>query len=451
MEASPRVQEEAAINSGAPSVAPSTTPTNTTLTKSVPRDSPSSLPHLIPDTYSDSESDEEYEEEEAKPRYQTRSQTKRQIVSNITAEVILSTLEVTNTKMEPAKLASRQFPLQVLCEITGAVLDDETGDLLEYRQLINHPKYRREWSKSFGNEIESLAQGMPGRVQGTETFFFIKCESIPVDRRKDVTYARIVCNVRPEKVNEPNRTRITVGGDKINYPYEVATTPTTADLLTVKFLLNSILSTPGAKFCSIDIKNFYLCTPLKRYEYVRMNIRDFPDDVIERYKLNKLVNKDGMVFVEIRRGMYGLPQAGLLSQELLEKRLNKHGYVQSDRTPGLWTHKWRPIQFSLVVDDFGVKYVGEENLTHLVNILKEHYEISIDREGSHYLGITIWTGTTTSVKSTSLCQGTSKKPSQDSSTRHQQNHKISCTLISQSSMAQKYNTNTLSQKIRPLS
>ena len=44
--------------------------------------------------------------------------------------------------------------------------------------------------------------------------------------------------------------------------------------------------------------------------------------------------------------------------------------------PGLWFHEWRPIQFSLVVDDFGVKYVGEENAKHLVNALVEHYEIS---------------------------------------------------------------------------
>lgn len=70
----------------------------------------------------------------------------------------------------------------------------------------------------------------------------------------------------PRKINELNRCRITVGGDKINYPFEVATP--TADLLTVKLLLNSVISTDGARFCSIDIKNFYLCTPLKRYEYV---------------------------------------------------------------------------------------------------------------------------------------------------------------------------------------
>jgi hypothetical protein len=85
--------------------------------------------------------------------------------------------------------------------------------------------------------------------------------------------------------------------------------------------------------------------------------------------------------------MYGLPQAVLLAQELLEQRLNKHGYYQSNQTPGLWTHIWRPIQFSLIVDDFGIKYVGEDNLLHLTTILKQHYEISIDKKGSRYIGI----------------------------------------------------------------
>ncbi len=77
--------------------------------------------------------------------------------------------------------------------------------------------------------------------------------------------------------------------------------------------------------------------------------------------------------------MYGLPQAGLLANELLEKRLNKHGYRQSKLVPGLWNHDTRPIQFTLVMDDFGVKYVGEEHAQHLKNTLEEHYKLTQDR------------------------------------------------------------------------
>ena len=72
--------------------------------------------------------------------------------------------------------------------------------------------------------------------------------------------------------------------------------------------------------------------------------------------------------------MYGLKNAGIIAHELLEKRLEEHGYRQSQYTHGLWTHKWRPICFSLVVDDFGVKYVGEEHAQHLLNVLRKHYD-----------------------------------------------------------------------------
>ena len=63
--------------------------------------------------------------------------------------------------------------------------------------------------------------------------------------------------------------------------------------------------------------------------------------------------------------MYGLPHVGIIAQKLLEERLNKAGYHQSDKTPRFWKHEWRPISFSLIVDDFGVKYKGDEHVKHL--------------------------------------------------------------------------------------
>jgi hypothetical protein len=85
--------------------------------------------------------------------------------------------------------------------------------------------------------------------------------------------------------------------------------------------------------------------------------------------------------------MYGLPQAGLLANELLEKQLNKQGYFQSKLVPGLWSHKTRRIQFILVVDDFGVKYVGKEHTEHLKQVLKEHHKVTTDWKGKRYVGI----------------------------------------------------------------
>ena len=87
--------------------------------------------------------------------------------------------------------------------------------------------------------------------------------------------------------------------------------------------------------------------------------------------------------------MYGLPQAGLLAQQLLGERLNPKGYIQSTLVPGLWKHEWRSITFTLCMDDFGVKYTSEQHANHLMDILQEHYTISHDWSGSRYLGMDI--------------------------------------------------------------
>ena len=77
-----------------------------------------------------------------------------------------------------------------MCDFAGSVLDTETGELLEYRHLIKHPKFKDDWGYSFGNEIGRLAQGMPGRNTGTNTIKFITKSEMPPDRWKDVAYAR---------------------------------------------------------------------------------------------------------------------------------------------------------------------------------------------------------------------------------------------------------------------
>ncbi len=105
----------------------------------------------------------------------------------------------------------------------------------------------------------------------------------------------------------------------------------------------------------IDIKDFYLNTPTKRPEYMGLKITDIPDKIIEEYNLLEIMDDDGYVYCEITKGMYGLPQAGIIAHELLAERLSKHGYHQSKIIPGLWTHKTRPTTFTLVVDNFAIK------------------------------------------------------------------------------------------------
>jgi len=217
-----------------------------------------------------------------------------------------------------------------------AVMDKGTGKMLNYRQLMRHPDYKQEWSQSSANEFGRLANGVGGRIKNpTNTIKFIHKRDVPQDRRKDVTYGQFVCTVRPEKA-ETNRTRFTVGGDRINYPGEVATP--TADMLVAKMLFNSVVSTKGARFMTLDNSNFYLMTPLKRPEYIRVKLADIPQEIIDEYKLREKATPDGSIHIEANKGMYGLPQAGLLANELLEERLNENGYRQSKLVPGLWKH-----------------------------------------------------------------------------------------------------------------
>jgi hypothetical protein len=207
------------------------------------------------------------------------------------------------------------------------------------------PQYKEVWSKSFGKEIWRLATT-------TETVAFMEKQQIPQARHKDITYGQIVCVYCSEK-KDPYCMHIMMGRNIVNYPDNCGTP--TADLLTVKLMFNSIISTPNVKFMTINIKDFYLMTPMDRYKYFRMKLELFPQDIINEYGLRDKADADGNVFCEVQHGMYGLPQASIIAQNLLTKRLHKAGYWQSKITPGYWRHDWRPICFTLVVDDFGVK------------------------------------------------------------------------------------------------
>eukprot|EP00804_Cyclotella_cryptica_P004433 CCRYP_006852-RB/>CCRYP_006852-RB protein AED:0.14 eAED:0.09 QI:0/-1/0/1/-1/1/1/0/489 len=133
----------------------------------------------------------------------------------------------------------------------------------------------------------------------------------------------------------------------------------------------------------------YLQTPMDRYEYMRLKANLFLDAFKDAYNLwDKIYNE--YVYIEIRRRCYGLPKAGILANKLLKQRLATDGYFELPHTPGLFKHISRPVQFSLVVDDFGIKYIGQQHLEHLIASIKRHYDVTIDHTGSLYCGITHW-------------------------------------------------------------
>jgi hypothetical protein len=240
----------------------------------------------------------------------------------------------------------------------NAVVHPITGKEMEYMALMKDPSLQPLWKRGFGNEVGRLFQGIHD-IPGTDTCFFVKLTNIP--KYRQITYGKIVCDYKPHKT-EKERVRLTVGGDMLDYSVDVANS--TADITTFKLLINITLSTAYTAMMMMDIKNYKLGTPLPRFEYMKMLLSRFPEELVDKYNLGAL-SVDGWVYIEIRKGMYRLKHAGLLANQLLQTRLAPFGYNPARHTPGLWLHKTRPIAFSLVVDDFSVKYVGKQHAEHL--------------------------------------------------------------------------------------
>jgi hypothetical protein len=120
---------------------------------------------------------------------------------------------------------------------------------------------------------------------------------------------------------------------------------------------------------------------------MRIDITSIPQSIIDQYHLLDLVHND-FVLVAISRGMYGLPQSGILAYNQLVTHLSRHGYSPCTHTPGIWTHETRDVTCCLVVDDFGIKYTNRCDAEYLITALQALY-VTTDWMGSLYLTMTI--------------------------------------------------------------
>jgi hypothetical protein len=123
-------------------------------------------------------------------------------------------------------------------------------------------------------------------------------------------------------------------------------------------------------------------------EYVCIKILNIPNKFIDEYKLTGL-DPDGWNYFKIHQGCYSLPQEGILANNLLQSHLEAKGFYEAASTPGLWRHKWRPIQFCLIVNNFGVKYVGLEPFTYLLDILEKFHGVQYNMAGNKFAGMDI--------------------------------------------------------------
>ena len=257
---------------------------------------------------------------------------------------------------------------------------DAKGAPLKYKSAKAGPN-QKFWEGAEAIEINKLLD--------TQTIDPIHLSQQPLNRRKDTTYYNPQVKEKPgnDGINQDTifRIRGTIGGDRINYPGK--TMARVAAMPVVKVLLNSVVSTVGARFLTADIKDFYLGTPLPRPEYLRIPLKFIPDAVIVERNLAQFKH-NGSILFQVNKGMYGLPQAGLLAQDRLINHLATHGYRQMP-TPCLFCHDTNGVAFTLVVDDFGIKTCNPAGAEHLFAALREKYEITIDHEGKSYIGFHI--------------------------------------------------------------
>ena len=188
---------------------------------------------------------------------------------------------------------------------------------------------------------------------------------------------------------ETHRVRMTAGVDHLDYPGD-ARSPAVC-MLDAKLHINSTISDAhkGVRYLGIDIKNFYLGTPMQYLQYICVLPNMVPQEVWNDPCYDIHIAADGFIFLEIRRGMYGLKEAGVIAFDQIVRYLDPHGYKPAPYNPGFWRPTTRPTTFTLCIDNFGVKYFSKEDAHHLVNALNTNYKVTKDCTGSLYYRLTL--------------------------------------------------------------
>jgi len=258
---------------------------------------------------------------------------------------------------------------------------DTEGTKLRYDTAMRSSE-GEQWEAGANKEFDRL-------VLDTQTGVWIPIHAVPKGRvisyyNPQLTRKRRPVDTCPGGIEY--RVRGTYGGNRGDY--KGPTAAETADITTVKVLLNSVVSDPSGQWLTTDISDFYLGTPMDKPEFMRVPVKYIPEATMVKHNLAALVH-NGAVIMQLNKGIYGLKQAGRLAQQRLLKHLEEHGYYQAASTPCLFKHKTNSVTFTLVVDDFGVKYSHSDDAKHLLDTLEKLYKIKTNWTGSAYIGFDI--------------------------------------------------------------
>ena len=127
------------------------------------------------------------------------------------------------------------------------------------------------------------------------------------------------------------------------------------------------------RYMCMEIKYFYLKNKMDTAEYIMVWISMITQKNVVKYNL-KVRAHNGYIFTWLTKGIYGLPQSGRIAHDALIKNLEPHGYRPLSKTPGLWSYYSRPINFTLLVNYFGVKYSVKEHTLHLKSAQQDKYK-----------------------------------------------------------------------------
>ena len=269
---------------------------------------------------------------------------------------------------------------------------DAAGQPLTFRSALAGP-FRPQWLASDDDELVKLVRGTrtltPIHTYTTTPTYYNRV----VKEKWTQSSLLLPGSSRSLASDVSRRVRGTAGGDRL--PSSCPPSTAVASLSAVNICLNSVVS-DHAFFGTVDLTDFYLGTPvllpLSARQFIRIDVGSYSPAVLSQLSLLPFIKTaaSGKPFVIFRidQTMYGLKDAGKLSNLRLLSLLSQSGFLET-RTPCLFRHVSRPITFVLVVDDFGVKYQNRDDFDFLVSCLSRLYHVKSHPIASKFLGFAL--------------------------------------------------------------
>ena len=263
-----------------------------------------------------------------------------------------------------------------------ATTNETTGETLVWRRLVRpeNPDQVR-WILATDQEWDRL-------IEETGTLEFIDPDQKEPGRT--ASYMSMAASLKPDSAGDLTvpRVRGAYGGNVTDYTGPRSAN--TASHAAVKTLLNAIVSDPKAQCMTADAKDFYLMTDLDKFEYMWIERGQIPERTFLKYGLeSRKTSSKGQYMVRVKKGMYGLPHAGRIAAIKVTALLATAGYHECRHNKMVFRHETRDVTFTLVVDDFLVKYSERADAEHLIETLETVYKMKTDWEAKKYLGITL--------------------------------------------------------------